>query len=99
MVKEFECIKQDSIIKIDVSFAAYFAIKQHMLTLLEGHNTNELFVKIIDSPDTLETNEYTIKVLLDFISEIEKTAIANKQTEMISIEVTGLPDEEPKDPS
>ena len=99
MVKEFECVKRGSTFHIEVSYAAYFAIKEHALKLLERYDTNELLTKIIDTPEKLETDEYSIKVLLDFVAEVEKTAIANKQTEMISIEVTGLPDEEPKDPS
>lgn len=99
MVKEFEIVKRDAIIKIDVSAVAYFSIKEHCLKLLEKYNTNELLAKIVDESGTLEEEEYSIKVFLDLIAEVEKTAIANKQTEVVSIKVTGIPDEESTDPS
>jgi len=101
--KKFEIIKKDSIIKIEVSAIAYYAFKEHMLKLLEKYNTTELLAKIVNTPDELEDDEYSIKILLDIIAEIEKSAIARKQTEFIDITVTGGPEdeekEEPKDPS
>jgi hypothetical protein len=97
--KKFEIVKRDSIIKIEVSASAYYAIKEHMLKLLEKYDTNDLLAKIVDTPGELEDEEYSIKVLMDIIAEVEKSAIARKQTEFIDINITGGPEEEVKDPS
>jgi hypothetical protein len=101
--KKFEIVKRDSIIKIEVSATAYYVFKEHMLKLLEKYNTTELLAKIVNTPDELEDDEYSIKILLDVIAEVEKSAIARKQTEFIDITVVGGPEEEekeePKDPS
>jgi hypothetical protein len=97
--KKFEIVKRGSVINIGVSSTAYFAIKEHAIRLLEKYNATELLTKIIDTPEDLEDDEYTVKVLLDIVAEIEKAAIANKQTEHIDINITGLPEEEVKDPS
>jgi hypothetical protein len=97
--KKFEIVKRDSIIKIEVSATAYYVFKEHMLKLLEKYNTTELLAKIVNTPDELEDDEYSIKILLDIIAEIEKSAIARKQTEFIDITVTGGPEDEVKDPS
>lgn len=97
--KKFEIVKRDSIIKIEVSASAYYAIKEHMLKLLEKYNTNDLLAKIVDTPGELEDEEYSIKVLMDIIAEVEKSALARKQTEFIDINITGGPEEEVTDPS
>jgi len=70
-----------------------------MLKLLEKYDTNDLLAKIVDTPGELEDEEYSIKVLMDIIAEVEKSAIARKQTEFIDINITGGPEEEVKDPS
>jgi len=97
--KKFEIVKRDSVINIEVSATAYYAIKEHTLKLLEKYNVAELLTKVIDTPEELEDEEYTIKILLDVIGEVEKSATANKQTEHIDIIITDLPEEDVTDPS
>ena len=90
-----EIVKRESIIKIDVSSNAYYAIKNHTLSLIEElEDSKALFIKVTDEPDKLEGHEYTLKILLDIIAEVERTAVANKQVETIEIVV-----EDSKDPS
>lgn len=96
---KIEIVKRDSVIKIDVSAPAYYVIKNHVIKLIENtEDSNKLFENITSDDVELTDEELTIKLFLDVIAEIERTAKENNQTEIVDIEFKEEPDSN-QDPS
>lgn len=96
-IETVEALKRDAVIKIEVSAACYYVVKDLFMDHLDNvTDQKETLIRLSDSKD-LNTNELTMRFLLDFVKACEDSAKENKQVEMREVTVPEVPTEDPSE--